>query len=100
MIRTVTIVAATLLVAFFVLLGVAATMAQRPAHQPYYSCEDHIPYYAQGDYGPGQGLMIVFLPMMAVIAVPAAAADPTVLCAPLAVIGSRPPRVTPHRNGD
>lgn len=85
-----------------VALMMAATPAgsQRPAHQPYYSCEGHIPYYAAGDYGPGQGLMIFFLPMMAAIAVPVATVDYTALCTPLAVIGSRPPRVTPHRNGD
>ena len=83
------------------LLKITPAAAQRPAHQPYYTCEGHVPYYAAaGGYGPGQALMVFFLPMMAAVAVPAAAADPTALCAPLAVIGSRPPRVTPHRNGD
>ena len=73
------------------MLAATPSKAQRPAHQPYYSCEEHTPYYTRGNYGPGQGLMVVFLPMMVAIGVPASAADPTALCAPLAVLGSRPP---------
>ena len=100
--RVVKVVAVVIgvLAVIMLLLKIPPAAAQRPAHQPYYTCEGHIPYYAEGDYGPGQALMAIFLPMMVAVAVPAATADPTALCTPLAVIGSRPPRVTPHRQGD
>jgi hypothetical protein len=94
------VVVVAVIALILLLLKIPPAAAQRPAHQPYYTCEGHIPYYAEGDYGPGQALMAIFLPMMVAVAVPAASADPTALCTPLAVAGSRPPRATPARRGD